>query len=98
MGVVYYFKGDYETSNALLDRALELDPLHVGAMVTKGNSLLSQSLPEDALAWYERALEIEDDFPDAIRGKVDALRALGLEDEAAEWTKKEGELFDDNDR
>ena len=60
--------------------------------------MLSQSLPEDALAWYERALEIEDDFPDAIRGKVDALRALGLEDEAAEWTKKEGELFDDNDR
>ena len=91
MGVVYYFRGEYETAHNLLDHALELDPLHVGAMVTKGNALLAQSMPDEALIWFDKALEIDSEFLDAIRGKADSLRSLGFEDEAAEWSRIENE-------
>ena len=65
------------------DRALELDPGFIGALVASGNLLLELRRPSAALATFERALRIDAYDADALNGAGNSLLDLGRGAEAA---------------
>ena len=95
MAVIHFSNGDFEEARRLLDRSLNSEPDHVGSIVLKADDFLFQSLPDEALSWFERALEIEPKNPDALQGKIDALQMLGLSEEAAEIEMQDQEIIAD---
>lgn len=55
---------------------------HVGALLARGQALLEQRHPLDALAWFEQAIALDENAADAFIKKGAALERLGRLDEA----------------
>ena len=55
---------------------------HVGALLARGQALLEQRHPMDALAWFEQAIALDGNTADAFIKKGAALERLGRLDEA----------------
>jgi protein O-GlcNAc transferase len=56
-----------------LDRALELNPRFVGALIDRGNLLLDLARPTEALMAFERAIALEPGDASAMNGAGNAL-------------------------
>lgn len=77
--------GTQSSYRALIDKALELNPMNVRAISLKSESSMMAGDIEEGLAWAKRGLSIDPDFPwlklriaDYYRKKNDASRALGV--------------------
>jgi tetratricopeptide (TPR) repeat protein len=62
---VYYLMGDYEKALADIDRTLELEPRHFGALSGLGLTNLKLGRDEAAVDAFERVLEIDPLYPNA---------------------------------
>ncbi|MFI6174617.1 tetratricopeptide repeat protein [Nonomuraea sp. NPDC051191] len=79
-GETYRLMGRYEEALVDFDRALELEPDYVWAVVSRGQTYESMGRYEEALADFDRALELKPDYAWAFRGHV--LRLLARHEEA----------------
>ena len=70
---LHFLRGDWEKSMADIQRVLELEPKHFGALTGMGAILQQSERPAAALAIYERVLEI---FPtlETAKKQAEALR------------------------
>jgi len=71
------FKCPYPVATRVPDAAL-----HVGALLARGQALLEQRQPMDALACFEQAIALNGHTPDAYIKKGAALERLGRLEEA----------------
>ncbi|MEM7442516.1 MAG: hypothetical protein AAF414_04185 [Pseudomonadota bacterium] len=70
---VNYLRGALEESLTDIDRTLELEPRHFGALAGQGLVYLALEEPELALAAFEAALEVNPHLPGA-RANAETLR------------------------
>lgn len=59
LGQIRIKHGRYDEATEALDRASELDPLHGGVHVARGDLLALHRRPREAIAAYERAAEVD---------------------------------------
>lgn len=67
---------------AALDRALEYNPKHLGALLAKCDILAQSSQPDDVEATYARAVELFPEEPMVFNNRGMFLQSLGRYDEA----------------
>jgi TolB-like protein/DNA-binding winged helix-turn-helix (wHTH) protein/Tfp pilus assembly protein PilF len=79
----------YEEALSLSQKAVELDPLSIAAILNVGSCLQRLGRHAEALVWYQRALEIDPDHADTLFniGTFYWLIA-GRLDEAVVWLRK----------
>jgi len=70
---INYLRGAHRESLADIDRTLELEPRHFGALAGQGLVFLALTEPERALAAFEAALEVNPHLPGA-RANAETLR------------------------
>jgi tetratricopeptide (TPR) repeat protein len=76
--------GNYDTTIAVIDRVLEIEPDHLLALVLRARARIeTRRNLEEALADSDRALEIDPDLSTARVARVVALLGLNMVEEAA---------------
>jgi tetratricopeptide (TPR) repeat protein len=73
---IYFLMGDYQKAIADIDRTLELEPRHFGALSGLGMSNLKLGRDEAAADAFRRLLSIDPLYPNAKRNLKLALDAL----------------------
>lgn len=73
--IVRYLMGDYEGSIEDVDRALDLEPRHFGAMSGRGQCLMQLERYDGALAAFENALAINP-WLSSITQQIEMLKAI----------------------
>jgi tetratricopeptide (TPR) repeat protein len=77
---LYYMMGEYDASIADVDRVLELEPRHFGALSGLGQIFAAKGWPEAAIDAFEFALEVNPHMP-GPRLNIEYLRErLGQKD------------------
>ena len=78
---------NFQEAIELLDKALEINPEHVGALYNKGWALVGIEKQEEAIVWLDKALVLNPNHVHALNMKGNAL--LGLKpEEAIVWYDK----------
>ncbi|HMB75619.1 MAG TPA: tetratricopeptide repeat protein [Kiloniellaceae bacterium] len=72
---IYYLLGDYEASLADIEKTLEREPRHFGALAGRGLVLISLNRPQEALEAYEEALAIHPHLIGALQN-AEILRKI----------------------
>jgi tetratricopeptide (TPR) repeat protein len=72
---VYYLTGRFDESLADIEKTLELEPRHFGALSGKGMILVKQNKMTEALKAYEEAAAINPHMP-GVRAAIKQLKAL----------------------
>ncbi|MBC8716642.1 tetratricopeptide repeat protein [Ochrobactrum sp. Marseille-Q0166] len=73
---VYYLRNDYAHAMYDINRTLELEPRHYGALSGMADILRARGLKEQALKAYEKALEVNPMMRDAQRNLLDLTEEL----------------------
>ena len=74
--------GKQDMALASYDKALEINPTHLSALINKGYILNSLGHHEEALDFFERAIDIDLSDPVTFRGQASSLFNLGRYAEA----------------
>ena len=82
LGMTYGILGDAVRGAEAYDRAVRIDTAFARAYVGRGQELLRQGKPEEALPSLERALALDSTLTDAYGHLATAYRLLGRLDEA----------------
>jgi len=79
-------EGKNDDALAAYDKALELDPKHVGTWNNKGVVLARLKRFEEAISCYDKAIELNSEYSNAWYSKANALRnfAQSLVDKASD--------------
>ena len=72
---VYYLTQEFEKSMADIQRTLELNPVHFGALSGMGLCYLGLNEPRKALEWFERAVAVNPNL-DSIQHYIERIRAF----------------------
>lgn len=72
----------FDKSIKILTRALELDPAHKLAVITRGTALLKQEKLSEALADFDRAIELDPQHAGAFHKRGLVLEKLGNYEDA----------------
>ena len=69
-GMAEFIDGNYDNSIERLSRAIELEPNHKLALMSRGAGYMKTDRAKDAMADYNRVIEIDPDYPRAyhLRG------------------------------
>ena len=69
-GMAEFIDGNYGNSIETLSRAIELEPNHKIALMSRGAGYMKMDRAEDAMADYGRVIELDPDYPRAyhLRG------------------------------
>ena len=70
---LFYLLGQFDASMADIDRTLELEPRHFGALSGLGLIRAQQDRVDEAIAAYEKALQVHPQM-EAVKKNVEALR------------------------
>jgi tetratricopeptide (TPR) repeat protein len=70
---VYYLMLEFEKSIADIQKTLELNPVHFGALSGMGLCYLGMVEPRQALAWFERAVAVNPNM-DTIQSYIQQIR------------------------
>jgi tetratricopeptide (TPR) repeat protein len=103
LGVAYCQRalGGGEAALAALDRVLDRDRRHPGAVFLRGQVELDLGQPAKAIAWLESAMELRPNDPETVFMLSRCLRLLGRDDESRsyqeEWKRVKGEMQRLND-
>jgi hypothetical protein len=81
-------RGHHETALAAFQRTVALEPGHLDALNTMGNTLAALDRHEDAIACFRQALAINPNYPPALYNLGRRLSELGRLDEAIEILRK----------
>lgn len=73
---VYYLRNDYAHAMYDINRTLELEPRHYGALTGMAEILRARGLKEQAMRAYEQALQINPMMRDAQKGFFDLTEEL----------------------
>lgn len=73
---VYYLSNDYAHAMYDINRTLELEPRHYGALTGMAEILRARGLKEQALKAYEQALDVNPMMRDAQKGLLDLTEEL----------------------
>lgn len=73
---VYYLRNDYAHAMYDINRTLELEPRHYGALTGMAEILRARGLKEQALKAYEQALQINPMMRDAQKSLLDLTEEL----------------------
>ncbi len=73
---VYYLRNDYAHAMFDINRTLELEPRHYGALTGMADILRARGLKEQALKAYEKALEVNPMMRDAQKNLLDLTEEL----------------------
>ncbi|MFD1199708.1 tetratricopeptide repeat protein [Brucella gallinifaecis] len=73
---VYYLRNDYAHAMYDINRTLELEPRHYGALTGMADILRARGLKQQALKAYEKALEINPMMRDAQKNLLDLTDEL----------------------
>ncbi|MCX2697320.1 MULTISPECIES: tetratricopeptide repeat protein [Ochrobactrum] len=73
---VYYLRNDYAHAMYDINRTLELEPRHYGALTGMADILRARGLKEQALKAYEKALEVNPMMRDAQKNFLDLTEEL----------------------
>ena len=73
---VYFLRNDYAHAMYDINRTLELEPRHYGALTGMAEILRARGLKEQALKAYEQALEVNPMMRDAQKGLLDLTEEL----------------------
>ncbi|MGH8780557.1 tetratricopeptide repeat protein [Paraburkholderia sp.] len=84
LGSVLAAAGQREAALVQFDAALALDPVHLHALIRRGNTLVELERHEDAVKTFDRALAVAPTLLDALCNRGAALRGLGRFQEAIE--------------
>ena len=79
---------NHQEAIELLDKALEINPEHVGALYNKGWALVGLEKQEEAIVWLDKALVLNPNYVDALNMKGNALLGLDKPEEAIVWFDK----------
>jgi tetratricopeptide (TPR) repeat protein len=82
LGRVLELQGRLNEAEACFQRALELDPDYVGALIGLGTIEAAKGEPKAALKQFETAIEIEPHDADAHFARAAVLERMGRADEA----------------
>lgn len=82
-GMVWTRRRKYATAIESFDRALEIDPDSVEALLGRGNALYALERYDEALGAYDRAVRAGPDRPAPHLARSNALGALGRAEEAS---------------
>jgi tetratricopeptide (TPR) repeat protein len=73
---VYFLRNDYAHAMYDINRTLELEPRHYGALTGMAEILRARGLKEQALKAYEQALQINPMMRDAQKSLLDLTEEL----------------------
>jgi predicted O-linked N-acetylglucosamine transferase (SPINDLY family) len=82
LGVLEAQRGRHETAVALMDRAIEVNPRHAGALYNRANTLRDMGRADDALAGYDATLALKPGNIAALNNRGALLHGLGRYAEA----------------
>lgn len=82
LAILEFNLGNYKKALKLFERVLEIEPLHVKALIKKGNILGKFAKYHDAVTAYDKALEVEPENILALINKGLALHYLEQYDSA----------------
>lgn len=80
--IIEFNLGNYKKALTLFDQVLEIEPLHVIALIKKGNILGKYAKYSDAIVCYDKALSVEPKNPLALVNKGLALHYMERYSEA----------------
>lgn len=81
-GIIEFNVGNFKKALALFDKVLELEPLHLTALIKKGNILGKFGKYDDAIKYYDKVLRIEPENTLALINEGLALHYLEKYDSA----------------
>src|SRR6476660_1057256 len=87
-GNEHYYNKEYNEAIEYYDKALEIDPKHVGALNNTGKVLDNLGKYNEAIVYYDKALQIDPKYADALNSKGNVLGKLGKYNEAIEYYDK----------
>jgi superkiller protein 3 len=88
LGLAYTADRRYLEALNALEIALDLDPLHLGALVATGDAYLRQGDIGEAEAAYYRALRVRPEHPAALDGIARSFDARAKDDRAIEFYQR----------
>ena len=83
--------GDLDEAYQSFDKALEIIPDHLGALMGKASALLQEGKNEEALEWYDAALKIDPSNDEAFKCRETIRKIFGASPDDAQ---DDAEAFD----